>query len=105
MKTTAFLGYFCSGLLMTNSTPHIAIAVTGRQNMTPFGRDSSAVTNGIWGGVNVLAGLFLLRATDRKGTLGMQPHTWLLAFLLGGLVWSIVMSIIEFSGYTHRPQE
>ena len=104
MRAALFIRYFLSGMLFTNSTPHFAIALTGRRNMTPFGRDSSACTNGIWGMVNFLVGVLILRTTDRKLAKQAKSHTWLMAFLLGSLFWSLVMSIVEASGFTHRPQ-
>jgi hypothetical protein len=102
MHTSLLIRYFFSGVFFTNSVPHVAIGLTGRRNMTPFGRDSSAVINGLWGLVNILGGYLLLRTTDPKLGGQEESHAWLLAFLSGGLFWSLVMVVVELSGFTHR---
>jgi hypothetical protein len=61
-------GVFVGGLLVGNSAPHLATAVTGRTHLTPLaGRESSAVVNLIWGLSNALGGLALTRACTRSG--------------------------------------
>lgn len=51
-----------SGVLVTNSAPHLASAVAGRRHLTPLaGRDSSPGVNAAWGAVNLAGGLLLLR--------------------------------------------
>lgn len=101
MRVSFLLRYFFAGVLMTNSMPHFAISATGRRNMTPFGRDSSADLNLLWGAINLAGGIFLLRSTDRKAGVSPAEHQWLMALLAGGLFWSVFMTIVEASGFTH----
>jgi hypothetical protein len=62
------VGAFVGGLLVGNSAPHLATAVTGRTHLTPLaGRESSAVVNLVWGLGNALAGLALTRACTASG--------------------------------------
>lgn len=52
------VGAFAGGLLVGNSAPHLATAVTGRTHLTPLaGNESSSVVNLLWGLANVTAGL------------------------------------------------
>ena len=102
MRIPFLVRYFFAGVLMTNSMPHLAISLTGRRNMTPFGRDSSAQVNLLWGLVNLFGGVFLIRSTDRKASAHLSAHQWLLALLAGGLFWSVFMVVMEASGFTHR---
>lgn len=76
------VGPFVGGLLVGNSAPHLATAVTGRTHLTPLaGKESSAAVNLIWGLGNALAGLALTRACT-----GSRDRTWdasLIAFEAG----------------------
>lgn len=49
MDRLAPASYFVAGSLLANSMPHFVIALTGRRNITPFGRNSSAPINALWG--------------------------------------------------------
>lgn len=40
------------GLFGTNAIPHFVKGITGEEHMTPFGSESSAVLNVVWGSVN-----------------------------------------------------
>ncbi len=42
LRGASLAGYFLAGVCFTNGVPHLVIAATGRRNLTPFGRDSSA---------------------------------------------------------------
>jgi hypothetical protein len=57
--------YFLAGSILTNNVPHFVMAVTGRRNITPFGRDSSPLANPLWGGINFACGCLLVSRTDR----------------------------------------
>ena len=102
MRLRLLVRYFFAGVLMTNSMPHLAISLTGRRNMTPFGRDSSAEVNLLWACINLLSGIFLIRSTDRKAGVHPLAHEWLMALLAGGLFWSVFMVLMEASGFTHQ---
>lgn len=75
---------FAAGVLVGNSAPHLATAVTGRRHLTPLaGRDSGPAVNGLWGGISLLAGLLLLTPDGHS-----VPARWdddLLAFEAGVL--------------------
>ena len=61
-----FLSYFFAGVFLTNSVPHLVIAVTGRRNRTAFGHNSSPFVNLLWSGMNVASGYLLFRFADRR---------------------------------------
>lgn len=53
---------FIAGVLVANSAPHLACAVTGHEQLTPLaGRRSSPTVNLTWGAMNLGAGLMLVR--------------------------------------------
>lgn len=60
MATPAeFAVYALIGLFATNAIPHFVRGVTGRRHMTPFGSDSSAVLNVLWGSANAAVAVTL----------------------------------------------
>ncbi len=85
---------FLSGVLVANSTPHLATAFTGRRHLTPLtGRHSGPAVNGLWGLLNLLGGLLLL-SPDRH----RHPGTWdddLVAFETGVLALGAWMAVTE----------
>ncbi len=104
MQVSFRVRYFISGVALVNSLPHFAVSLTGRRNLTPFGRDSSATVNLLWGAINFLGGIFLLRWTDRKVGASAEDHEWMVALLAGGLFWSLFMAVVEAIEFTHRLQ-
>lgn len=56
MRLATFVPWFLARMLLTNNLPHFVIALTGRRNITPFGRDSSALVNTLWGAINFVVG-------------------------------------------------
>lgn len=99
-KTTSFV----AGVLVANSAPHIATAVTGRKHLTPLrGRRSSPAVNGLWAGINLLAGCAVLRnaVPGRR-----EPAEWddrLLAFEAGYAAWAAWMAVSERLFAVNRP--
>jgi hypothetical protein len=83
-----------AGVLVGNSTPHLATAITGRRHLTPLaGRNSGPAVNGLWGVVNLLGGLLLLPPDTRR-----TPGTWdddLIAFETGVLALGAWMALTE----------
>ena len=60
--TSSRVRSFVAGVLIANSAPHLATAVTGHRHLTPLaGPESSAAVNGTWAALNLAAGLALLR--------------------------------------------
>lgn len=89
-RTGAFIG----GVLVGNSAPHLATAVTRRTHLTPLaGRESSAVVNLIWGLSNALAGLALTRACTRSGNRHWDRS--LVAFEAGVATFAVWMAASE----------
>lgn len=85
---------FVAGVLVGNSAPHLATAVTGRRHLTPLaGGGSGPGVNGLWGAVNLLAGLLLLTPDTHR-----EPGAWdddLLAFEGGVLALAAWMVATE----------
>lgn len=87
-------GAFAGGLLVANSAPHLATAVTGRTHLTPLaGRESSPAVNLIWGLGNALGGLALTRACARRG--GRRWDRSLIAFEAGNAAFALWMAASE----------
>lgn len=61
MATPVELAMFALvGAFGVNAVPHFVKGVTGERHMTPFGAESHAVTNAVWGSLNaLLAGALL----------------------------------------------
>lgn len=82
---------FLAGILVANSAPHLATAITGRRHLTPLaGRDSGPRANAVWAAANLAAGALLLRRTRRAGS-----TTWdgdLVAFETGCVVFASWMA-------------
>ncbi|WP_125614764.1 hypothetical protein [Actinomadura sp. WAC 06369] len=86
---------FFAGMLVANSAPHIATAVSGRRHMTPLaGRESGPVANGVWAGLNLAGGAVLLRFA-RKGKEGARWDRDLVAFETGYLAFASWMALSE----------
>ena len=85
---------FVAGVLVGNSAPHLASAVTGRRHLTPLaGRGSGPGVNGLWGLLNLLAGLLLLSPDAHR-----DAGTWdddLVAFEAGVVAWGAWMVVTE----------
>lgn len=85
------VGAFTGGLLVGNSAPHLATAVTGRVHLTPLGgKESSAVVNLVWGLGNAAAGLALTRACARSA--GRRWDGTLIAFEAGVATFALWMA-------------
>ena len=94
MATMKRAGAFVGGVLVGNSAPHLATAVTGRTHLTPLaGKESSAVVNLIWGLSNILAGLALTRAYTRSAERRWDES--LIAFEAGVATFAIWMAASE----------
>jgi hypothetical protein len=88
------VGAFVGGLLVGNSAPHLATAVTRRTHLTPLaGKDSSPAVNLVWGLGNALGGLALARACTRSG--GRRWDRSLVAFEAGVATFATWMAASE----------
>jgi hypothetical protein len=92
MKSTRIRS-FVAGVLMANSAPHLASALTGHRHLTPLaGRDSSPGVNGAWAALNLAGSAAML--LYKRG----QSRRWdadLPAFELGYLMFASWMAISE----------
>src|SRR5688572_17119796 len=60
-----YVAHFFAGALVANGIPHFVNGISGRRFISPFGKppgrgESSAVSNVLWGGANLLVGLAIL---------------------------------------------
>jgi hypothetical protein len=86
-----------AGVLVANSAPHLATAVSGRRHLTPLaGRESSPAVNLAWAAANLLGGALLLRSPAPA----RRPGRWdarLVAFEAGYLGWALWMTVSEYA--------
>jgi hypothetical protein len=62
-----YVAHFFAALFLANSIPHFVNGISGRRFISPFGRppgrgESSAISNVIWGEINLVIGFALLWA-------------------------------------------
>jgi hypothetical protein len=60
-----YIAHFVAGLFLANSIPHFVNGISGRMFVSPFGKppgrgESSAISNVIWGEINLIIGGLLL---------------------------------------------
>ena len=89
MRLLSFISYFFAGAFLTNGVPHLVVAVTGRRNLTPFGHDSPALVNLLWGLINFAAGYLLVRYADKQTNAKADSKAWQLPYEAGCLFWSL----------------
>lgn len=84
-----YLLYFLAGMFAFNSLPHLMTGIAGNKHMTPFGKESSAVLNVLWGFLNAAIAVFILNLTN-AGIRFPSAMDTVAAFLVGGLILSLV---------------
>jgi len=85
---------FLAGVLIANSSPHLATLITGREHLTPLaGRNSGPVVNGAWALLNLAGGIALLQPSRRRG--GRRWDSDLPAFEFGCLAFAAWMAVTE----------
>ena len=90
LRLLSFIGYFFAGVFLTNSVPHLVIAVTGRRNLTPFGQNSSPVVNFLWSGINLASGYLLVRFADKRTVVSkVDSKAWQIPYEAGCLALSV----------------
>lgn len=89
MATVAELVAFAAvGLFGTNAVPHFVRGVTGHRHMTPFGSESSAVLNVVWGSANAaVAGVLAWLYRD-----AIEASTLAVAFVAGAALATVLAS-------------
>ncbi len=80
---------FFSGVFLFNAIPHLVQGICGKQHMTPFSPSSSPAINVIWGWINMIVGIYLIRFST------MEPWNGLTCavFCAGGFVTSLSLAI------------
>ena len=81
--------YFFGGMFAFNSMPHLVTGIAGNKHMTPFGKDSSAMLNVLWGFLNISISVLLLNFTQ-SGIRFPSSMDTVAAFLIGGLIMSLM---------------
>jgi len=89
LRLSSLISYFFAGVFLTNGVPHLVIAVTGRRKLTPFGQDSSALVNLLWGFINFAGGYLLVRYADRQARAKADSKAWQIPYEAGCLFWSL----------------
>lgn len=108
MRRESFLSYVFAGVFLTNSVPHLVVAMTGRRNRTAFGRHSSPFVNLLWSGLNAACGYLLVRFADRRED-GNAPDStaWQFPYEVGCLalsVFGVLYSWFTAGAKEQRPQ-
>jgi hypothetical protein len=79
---------------LANVVPHFVQGISGNKFPTPFAKPpgqglSSALTNVLWGGLNLVIGFFLFKA----GKLQADSYIELGLFFAGIMVMAVILSI------------
>jgi hypothetical protein len=96
MSWYAYLAYFFAGGFLVNGIPHFIHGISGKKFRTPLSkpittRTSSPVLNVIWGVINFLIAFALVFGVG-KFQFGISLATLML--ILGGIIMSVVLSLI-----------
>jgi hypothetical protein len=88
------LAYFCGGLALINTVPHLVSGVTGRPFQSPFAKPhgeglSSSTVNVLWGFANLLVGYLLV---CRVGDFDLRSTSDVAALGLGMLALALFMA-------------
>jgi hypothetical protein len=86
MPWYVYIAHFFAGAVLANSIPHFTNGISGRRFVSPFGKppgrgESSAVSNVLWGGANIIVGGGLL---------------WLLPMVTSDLLDVVVFAVAFF---------
>ncbi len=85
---TQLIGAFFSAVLLFNAIPHLVQGICGKRHMSPFSVSSHAVTNVLWGWINLVAGAMLGRACQWEA---WHAAPWV-AFCAGGMAVSVYLA-------------
>jgi hypothetical protein len=97
MATSPEVRTFLAGVLVANSAPHFATAVSGHRHLTPLaGRGSSPAVNLTWAAANLLGGCLLLRRAAGPARRSGRWDSRLVAFEAGCLGWALWMTASEY---------
>lgn len=80
---------FIAGALLFNAIPHLVQGICGKHHMTPFSKSSSPAVNIIWGWINMLLGMYILKAILPQAWTGSMCS----AFCIGGFITSLFLAI------------
>jgi hypothetical protein len=93
MLFLSFIANFFAGAFICNCIPHLCAGLRGESFPTPFAKPpgrgkSSAVTNTLWGTLNLIAGALLLGFSPVDPGLNLRFGLFLAAFLALGVSMS-----------------
>jgi uncharacterized membrane protein len=83
------MGAFFAGIFLFNAIPHLVQGICGKRHMTPFSPLSSALVNVVWGLINIVLGVLIVKVWRPVD----ESVLWCAAFLLGGVVISVYLAI------------
>jgi hypothetical protein len=94
MEWYNYLALFFSDAFLANAIPHFVQGVCGNKFPSPFAKPpgkglSSALTNVLWGGLNIVIGYILLRA----GKFTSEDFVGLVVFFVGAMFMAVPLSI------------
>lgn len=81
---------FISGFVFTNGVPHFVSGIMGKSHMTPLAKDSSAMTNVVWGFVNFVLGAWIFNYSGGNLAGLFSFDSYALSYWLGAFVVSLV---------------
>jgi hypothetical protein len=90
-----YLGYFCGGLFLANSLPHLINGISGRAFQSPFAKPpgkglSSSTVNVLWGFFNLVVAWLLL---VKQGDFNIHDIGQVAALGAGILAMSIMLAL------------
>ncbi|MGA3150328.1 MAG: hypothetical protein ABSD10_01750 [Candidatus Saccharimonadales bacterium] len=87
MTSVLILG-FIAGLLGGNGLPHFVKGITGQKYHSPFGKESSAAVNVIWGWINFVVAVLVWHIAPMR----QHPRAAFLAVSLGVLAIGLILA-------------
>jgi hypothetical protein len=102
MRWYHYFAYFFGGAFLANALPHLGNGISGNAFQSPFATPpgvglSSALTNVLWGFLNLVIGYLL---TCRVGRFDLRKNQHVLVFFGGVLLMSLMLahSFARFHG-------
>ena len=78
-----------AGVFFFNAIPHLVRGICGKRHMTPFSRSSSPVVNAVWGWINILIGVWIMKALPCE----IWTCSMYIAFGAGGFLISVSLAL------------
>ena len=86
MSILSFIANVAAGLFLCNCIPHLCAGLRGEPFPTPFAKPpgkgkSSAVTNTLWGNLNLIIGFLLLHFSPIEPGLNLESILFVVGFV------------------------